>query len=107
MDERARAPLLQLRQRRVAECERQDDRRVRVVAVADPRMADCAEEPIRVAEREVLVGGQEARLPQELENVLHGGLLGGCSELRPVRAGQLTGGNPVYPRGYPKQRCWT
>jgi hypothetical protein len=30
-------------------------------------MADCAEEPMRAAERKVLVGGQEARLPQELE----------------------------------------
>jgi hypothetical protein len=67
VDERALVPLLNLQQRRVAECEREDDREVRVVAVADPRMADCAEEPMRAAERKVLVGGQEARLPQELE----------------------------------------
>jgi hypothetical protein len=55
----------------------------------------------------VLVGGQEARLPQELENVLHGAL-GRMRRTQTVaRWWASTRGNPVYPRGYLKQRCWT
>jgi hypothetical protein len=83
----------------VAEGEREDDRKVRVVAVADPGWPTAQRNPCVLLNPRCSSAVKKPAFRKNSKNVLYGGLLGGCSELRLVRPGEP----PRQPRLPPRE----